>query len=117
MERRSEILHLSQAQIAAAVQHVVPGARVISAALAAAGRANTNYIVESPEARYVLRIYVRDHTLAAKEGALHTLLQSALPVATILGSSSSDCGLGHPFSLLEFVNGETLEQVAVSGER
>jgi aminoglycoside phosphotransferase (APT) family kinase protein len=116
-ERRTEIARLSPAQIAVAVQHVVSGARIIRHALAASGRANTNYIVQSTVGKYVLRIYARDHALAAKEVALHALVQSALPVAEVLGSGGIELGLGHPFSLLEFVHGETVEQVAISGER
>jgi len=108
-ERRTAIVHLSDDQIVAAVRHVVPGAELTGYRLTTTGRANTNYVVETARDAYVLRIHVRDDALGAKERALYQLVKTSVPVARLLGTGDATLGLGHAFSLLEFVPGETLE--------
>lgn len=108
-ERRTAIVHLSDDQIVAAVRHVVPGAQLIGHRLTTTGLANTNYVIETARDIYVLRIHARDDALAAKERALYQLVKTSVPVARLLGTGDATVGLGHTFSLLEFVPGETLE--------
>ena len=116
VERRTELVQLTQAQLERAVALVLPNVRVTAHRLAAGGRANTNYIVETDRGTHVVRIYVRDAATCAKERALCELVSSRVPVAKILGSGGTECGLGHPFSVLEFVPGPTLEELARRGE-
>jgi aminoglycoside phosphotransferase (APT) family kinase protein len=115
-ERRSPILHLSHAQVSAAMHSIVPSVRVVSFRLASGGRANTNYIVETAHASYVLRFYVRDPELCAKEAALHALVENVVPIARILGTSQARDEFAAPFAVLEFVSGDTLEDIAKNNE-
>jgi len=108
-ERRTAIVHLSADQIVAAVRHVVPGAQLTGHRLTTTGLANTNYVIETARDIYVLRIHVRDDALGAKEQALYQLVKTSVPAARLLGTGDATLGLGHAFSLLEFVPGETLE--------
>jgi aminoglycoside phosphotransferase (APT) family kinase protein len=117
VERRTEILQLTRLQIQGAIEHVLPRTTVTAHRLADQGRANTNYIVETDRGRYVLRVYVREGEACAKERALHELVGGRVPVARIWGSGDAQQGLGHPFSVLDFVPGVSLEALAARGER
>lgn len=119
LERRTVLVQLTRSQIEAAFEQAMPHARLTVTAhrLADEGRANTNYIVDTEQGRYVLRIYVRDAQACAKERALHELVADRVPVAKIWGSGASQPGLEHPFSVLDFVPGLSLAELAGRGER
>ena len=115
MERRTAPTDLSRSQIEAAVDLYAGTEAVQSYELLQTGRANTNYLVATSQRQLVLRLHVRDAKSCAKERALHELLEDSVPLAPLLGSSESTQLLGHPFSLLAFVNGTTLERALQGG--
>lgn len=88
---------------------------VLSYELLQTGRANTNYLVTTSQRQLVLRLHVRDPKSCAKERALHELLEDSVPLAPLLGSYESTEQLGHPFSVLAFVNGTTLDRALQGG--
>jgi aminoglycoside phosphotransferase (APT) family kinase protein len=116
LERRTELVQLTQMQLLGAIRQVLPSAEVLRYQLVEKGRANTNYIVETTNSTYLLRIYVRAPEACAKECALHQLIAGRIPVPKIWGSGDAQQGLGYPFSVLDFVPGVTLEDFAAQAD-
>jgi|GEM_PF-2533334 len=114
-ERRSPLVDLNRQQLEEALLALVPNASLLSFSVAKSGRSNTNYILETSEGKFVLRVHARDGSLAAKERALYDHCRRLVPLAPLLGTSAGSASVPHAFSLLEFVTGDTLESVMVAG--
>jgi aminoglycoside phosphotransferase (APT) family kinase protein len=115
LERRSPLVDLSRQQLEATLRSFVPSASLLSHGLAQSGRSNTNYMLETSEGKFVLRVHARDDGLAAKERALHEHCRRLVPLAPLVGTSAGSTSFGHACSLLEFVEGDTLESVLLAG--
>ncbi len=114
-ERRSPLVDLSREQLEEALRSFVPNASLLSYAVAKSGRSNTNYVLDTSEGKLVLRVHARDDSLGAKERAVYEHCRRLVPLATLVGSSPGNASVGHAFSLLEFVAGDTLEAVINAG--
>lgn len=114
-ERRSPLVDLDQQQLADALRSFVPNAELIAHSVAKAGRSNTNYVLDTSEGKFVLRVHTRDEGLGAKERALHEHCRRLVPLAPIIGTSAGSSSVTHAHSLLEFVAGDTLEAVMLDG--
>ncbi len=114
IERRSPLIALGAAQLEEALRSFVPNADLHSHTVAKSGRSNTNYVLDTSAGKFVLRVHARDG-LGAKERALYEHCRRLVPLATLVGSSPGSANIGHAFSLLEFVPGETLEAVLNAG--
>lgn len=114
-ERRSPLVDLSRQQLEEALRSFVPNAKLVSHSVAKAGRSNTNYMLETSEGKFVLRVHARDDALGSKERALHEHCRRLVPLATLVGTSAGNASIAHAHSLLEFVAGDTLESVMIAG--
>jgi Ser/Thr protein kinase RdoA (MazF antagonist) len=86
MERRTEILELDERQVAAAVRGVLPEAQVLEFRLAGEGKANTNYVVDTSQRRFVLRLHARAGAAGrAKERAVQRLVRGRVPAPAYVG--------------------------------
>ena len=114
-ERRSPLVDLNRQQLQDALRSFVPSANLVSHSVAKSGRSNTNYVLETSEGNFVLRVHARDPALGAKERALHEHCRRLVPLAPLLGTSAGSASVPHAHSLLEFVEGDTLEAVILAG--
>jgi len=114
-ERRSPLVDLNRQQLEDALRSFVPNANLVAHSVAKAGRSNTNYVLETSEGEFVLRVHARDDALGSKERALHEHCRRLVPLATLIGTSSGSASVAHAHSLLEFVAGDTLESVMLAG--
>jgi aminoglycoside phosphotransferase (APT) family kinase protein len=115
VERRTQLVELSPAQLQAALARVLGSTRLLASEPLTSGRANTVYAVETTHGKLVLRLHVRSPESCAKERALHALVQGSVPIAPLLGVCEDLDVVGHPFSVTAFVEGATLEQVLLGG--
>lgn len=114
-ERRSPLLELSLRQLEDALRGVLPNATLHAHGVAKSGRSNTNYLLDTSEGEFVLRVHVRDDALASKERALYEHCKKLVPLARLVGCDTEGVSVGHAFSLLEFVPGDSLEAVMAAG--
>jgi aminoglycoside phosphotransferase (APT) family kinase protein len=114
-ERRSPVLELSLRQLEDALHGVLPNAELHAHAVAKSGRSNTNYVLDTSEGKFVLRVHVRDDALASKERAVYEHCRRLVPLARLVGCDTEGVSVGHAFSLLEFVPGDSLEAVMTGG--
>lgn len=114
-ERRSPLLELSARQLEDALRSILPSAALEAHSVAKAGRSNTNYLLDTSEGKLVLRVHVRDDALAAKERALYEHCRRLVPLPKLVGGDPDGVSVGHAFSLLEFVPGDSLEAVMAAG--
>jgi aminoglycoside phosphotransferase (APT) family kinase protein len=62
----------------------------------------------------LLRLYQRDPVQAGKEAVLNRLVASRVPVAPFLYFGEDNPATGHPYAVMEWVDGERLETVMAS---
>ena len=86
---------------------------VLRVAELSGGLANTNLRLDlDGHPPMVLRLYQRDPAQAAKERAIHTLAaERGLPTPRLLGGGN-DPATGLPFALLEWIDGQRLDEAA-----
>lgn len=98
--------------IARLVQAGLPLARVTGHRRLRGGKSNTNIAIKLAEApfRLVLRVYQGDPARGRKEAALLRLLAGrGAPLAAIHYFAETNPVSGHPYALLDWVEGERLE--------
>lgn len=114
-ERRSPVVELSTRQLEDALRGILPNATLQGHAITKSGRSNTNYLLDTSEGKFVLRVHVRDDALAHKERAVYEHCRRLVPLARLVGCDTDGVGVGHAFSLLEFMPGDSLEAVMAAG--
>jgi aminoglycoside phosphotransferase (APT) family kinase protein len=104
-------LDLSVAELL--VRHALPDACAVRVRSAAGGLSNTNLrvVLAGEPASVLLRLYQRDPLQAGKEAALVRLAAPRVPVARFLHLSQDGSPVGHPWAVLEWVDGRRLETV------
>jgi Ser/Thr protein kinase RdoA (MazF antagonist) len=86
MERRTEILELDDRQVAAEVRGVLPEAQVLEFRLPGEVEANTNYVVDTSQRRFMLRLHASAGAAGrAKEHAVHRLVRGRAPAPAYVG--------------------------------
>lgn len=115
IERRAPLVDLNRQQLEDALRSFLPSATLVAHSVAKAGRSNTNYVLETSEGKFVLRVHARDDALGAKEHAVYEHCRRLVPLATLVGTSAASASIAHAHSLLEFVPGDTLESVMIAG--
>lgn len=113
-ERVTPLVELGLDAVTALIQPVFPGQRAYACVPVAGGLANTNLRVTlADQAQPVLlRLYTRSPDEAAKEPALSQRVASHAPVARFFHFATDNPVTGHPYAVLEWIDGERLEQVA-----
>ncbi len=111
MRRRTPWLRLSTEQLQAALAPAGWAGRLERWQALTGGLVNTNLRLwlRNPCASVVLRIYTRDPQACGRETRLLQLLQGTVPVPRALFVEPSADLLGHPYSLLEWIEGTPLD--------
>ena len=95
-----------------------PHRTVSSTELLTGGRINTNFKVSfsSGEAPVVLRLHKKGSASCLKEAAVIELIKSTVPVPEILYVVAEGLDGSEPFSIMEFVEGLTFQQLKHTGD-
>ena len=89
-----------------------PNSRIAGAQILSGGLINTNIKIElSHQAPVVLRLYRGDAAVCLKEMAILRLVRATLPVPEVIHVEPNGIGDSGPFCILEFVNGQTFQQL------
>jgi Ser/Thr protein kinase RdoA (MazF antagonist) len=108
-ERAFPFVELSAGQMELLVGRAMPGARVVAAQPLTSGLRNTNYRIElAGGARLLLRLYVADPEACAREAGLLAAMTGRVAVPRLL---YSDARATPPFALLEWLEGQALDEV------
>jgi aminoglycoside phosphotransferase (APT) family kinase protein len=113
------LLDLSADEITALCEPAFPGQHVVEWGEARGGLVNTNLRVRLSERDepILLRLYVRDPASARKEWALNRATAAAhVPVPRFLHFAESNPVTGHPYVIMEWVEGVRLETLVGSIE-
>ncbi len=115
-ERSTPELEIDRAAMTALIQPAYPGATVDADERVTGGKANANYRLEiaGRDRPVLLRLCLRDAGSAAKEAALAKRLADRVPVARLIHYAESNPATGHPYFLLEWIDGERLEVVSAN---
>ena len=110
---------LSTEAIGRMVHAAFPHARVLRAALLAAGRRNGNFrlCLDAPAEPLVLRVYEHDASLCQKELDLLRLVAGAVPVHEVLHAAPRGLDDLPPFTLARFLEGVSFHDLKRSGDR
>jgi aminoglycoside phosphotransferase (APT) family kinase protein len=116
--RTTPVVDLKLSEMTALIQPAFPAHTVVKSELTEGGLANTNIRVWlSPGERpLLLRLYVRSPGDGRKEFALNRLVAGRVPVPYFFYFSPDNPITGHPYALMEWVEGTRLE-VAVQTMR
>jgi aminoglycoside phosphotransferase (APT) family kinase protein len=112
--RGRPLLRIDGGAAAALVGAAFPGAKVESVTPLSGGLSNTNLLVSldgSPH-RVVLRLYQCAIEKARTEAALNVMLQGCVPVAKFLHFAETNAATGHPYAVVEFIEGERFDIIA-----
>lgn len=114
--RTAPDIDLDPAAAAALIQPVFPGASVDGVHRMTSGLANASFrvAVAGRDRPVLLRLFLRDPESAPKEAAIAERLAGQIPVARFLHLAPSNPATGHPYAVLEWVDGARLE-TAVEG--
>lgn len=109
--RGTPLLALDGAALAVLTGPAFPGRRVTGHAVAEGGLANTNVRVTlaGRTAPVLVRLWVRDPGAAARELALLRLVAGRVPVPRVLHAAADNPVTGHPYAILEWVDGQRLD--------
>ncbi len=112
--RATPTLDLSLSDLTRLIQPAFPGQTVVESTPTQGGLANTNIRLRlSHEAQPILlRLVVRDPTAARREYALNRRVFPHTPVPRFLYCTDENPVTGHPYLLMEWVEGARLEVVA-----
>lgn len=112
--RSTPALSLDRAALTRLIEPAFPGQSVVEAQPAEGGLANTNIRVRLSETAQpvLVRLYVRSPIEARKEAALHQLVAPTVPVPRFFYVAEHNPISGHPYALIEWVDGQRLELVA-----
>lgn len=102
------------AALTAMIRPALPARRVIGVSVVNGGLANENLRLrlDGPPDDVRLRLFRRDPQQAAKEAALYRCLASGVPVPRLLHVGADNPLTGEPYAVLDWIDGERLEQVA-----
>ncbi len=114
--RNAPHIDLDPAAATALIQPAFPGATVDRVHRMTGGLANASFrvTISGRDRPVLLRLFVRDPDSAPKEAAIAERLAGHVPVARFLHLAPSNPATGHPYAVLEWVDGEPLEKIAAS---
>lgn len=112
----SERLTLTEQELTELIQPVFPGKTVVKSQRTEGGLSNTNIRVEISDenAPYLVRLYTRDKNCLRKEVAINELTRNTVPSPKFLWSADSNEITGHPYVVMEWMNGKRLETLVSS---
>lgn len=115
-DRSTPWLNLNIDSLTELIQPVFTGCCVISAQPTQGGLANTNYRLELSNvvSPILLRIFSRNPGAARKEFAINQLVKSCVSVPEYFYFADSNSITGHPYALMEWIDGYMLDSVVQS---
>lgn len=111
--RATVSLDLGKKELESLIQPAFGNRLVENACATEGGLSNTNIrvkIVGFPEP-YLIRLYVRDSNQAKKECALNRLVEKTVPSPRLIYFSETNLVTGHPYAIMEWIDGQRLESV------
>lgn len=113
-ERSVPDLEIDAATMTGLIRPAFPAGKIEAAEKMIGGRANANYrlAISGRDRPILLRLFLQDPASAPKEAAIAQWVADRVPVAQFLYFSPSNPATGHPYALLDWVEGERLEIVA-----
>jgi aminoglycoside phosphotransferase (APT) family kinase protein len=116
-ERIHDPVDLSLETLSEMVAPVFAPRTVVKAELLSGGLANTNYKVGISGLRepFVMRVYMRDPSACAREVDIYLRVRGVVPVPTLLFVDTEGQRMGYPYTLANFVEGELMTQILVTG--
>lgn len=117
-ERNNSEPELDSATLDALIQPAFPGARVVAVERAVGGLSNANarLKITGRDRPILLRLCLRYPASAAKEAAIAGHIADRVPIAGLLHFAESNPATGHPYLLLDWVEGERLEIMAADAD-
>jgi aminoglycoside phosphotransferase (APT) family kinase protein len=110
--RATSVLDFGTEQLTTLIAPAFPGCRVVECAQTEGGLANTNIRLRLSDGRcLLLRLFVRDPRQAAKEWKLNALVHKSVPSPEFMHFSADNPISGHPYILMEWIDGVRLESV------
>lgn len=111
--RATELFKLSNEELHQLVAPVYANNEVVGQRPTSGGLANTNIEVRLKDEPHVclVRVYVRDPLAAEKEFAINQLVRQRVPSPTFHHLELSHPALLHPYTVMDWVDGERLEAV------
>ena len=115
--RTSALITLDLGELTELLRPVFAQGRAVRSKHLEYGLVNTNIKVEVSDRAtpVILRIYQRSSAVAAKEAALLRALCDRLPVPRLHYSSADNPVTGHPYAILDWVDGERLDVLVGAG--
>ncbi|RUT07938.1 hypothetical protein DSM106972_021980 [Dulcicalothrix desertica PCC 7102] len=115
-ERKAPWLNLNIDSLTELIQPVFKGCRVISAQATQGGLANTNYRLElsNVTSPILIRIFSRNNGAARKEFAINQFVKGCVRVPEYFYFADSNSITGHPYALMEWIDGYMLDSVIQS---
>ena len=112
----SETVVLEPSALTELIQPLFPGEHVIACELASGGLSNTNIKlqIEHKQQPYLLRLYTRDGQTSGKEFAINKLTRAKVPSPEFLWHATTNGITGHPYVIMNWVEGQRLELVVNS---
>ena len=104
---------IDPALVRACIDTAFPRSKIASTEVLSGGLINTNIKIEfsSHQPPVVLRIYRADAATCLKEVAVLQLIRLTVPVPAVIHADPNGIDGSGPFSILEFVNGLTFQQL------
>ncbi len=112
--KATDIIALSDVELTELLQPVLPGQQVLHSELTSGGLSNTNIKIDvsGQEAPLLVRIYSREGAPAAKEFALNKLTHPKVASPEFFFQAETNAITGHPYAIMEWIDGQRLEVVA-----
>jgi len=116
-QRATPEVTLGLADITRLLRPVFPGAAAVASRRIGGGLANTNIkvLVKGRASPVMLRLHQRDVSEGAKEAALLGRLSERVPMPDLLYFSLDNPVTGHPYAVIDWVDGERLDILARRG--
>ncbi|MCC7529821.1 MAG: phosphotransferase [Candidatus Melainabacteria bacterium] len=111
--RATALIELSNKEVEALLHPILPDVKVTSVEPTHGGLANTNLkiCIAGDEEPLLLRFCIRDPNSVAKEFRLLELVEGTVPVPFVCHFSRDNPVNGHPYILMQWVEGKRLETV------
>lgn len=111
--RATSVLDFGIEQLTTLIEPAFPGSRVVECKRTEGGLANTNIRLQLSDGKrpLLLRLFVRDPKQAAKEWKLNALVHKSVPSPEFLHFSTDNSFSGHPYILMEWIDGVRMETV------
>ncbi len=109
--RATQTLEFTIDELTKMIAPILPERKVVASFYTQGGLANTNIRLQlsGTQTPLILRVFTRDPSQAEKECRIYQRLNGVVPTPTIYYYSPTNPVSGHPYSILQLVEGDRLE--------